>query len=598
MANDRALRQTLLRLDGLGYKAYQEIRGSYQFPGFTLHIDSVQGDPFAAPSRLRVVVPQTEAGFPAETYQTRSREIALRDYLTRQFAQVAAAVREKRGSGNSGLIAISAGSASQIAPLSQYILERSALWVSEAAVEARFSVGLPARGRQILGRTAAELLCDDLPQIVGRSLRYRSLNTAELQRHLAVAEDTDWLRDQLAAQGLVAFVPDGALLPRQSGVDDRPLQDPSAVRFCSPASLRVTFKRPNQGTISGMGIPQGVTLIVGGGYHGKSTLLRAIALGIYSAIPGDGREHLATDAAAVKIRAEDGRSITSVDISPFINHLPQGRSTRHFSTKNASGSTSQAASIIEALEAGARVLLIDEDTSATNFMIRDRRMQALVAKDKEPITPLIDKIRQLYQDYGVSTILVMGGSGDYFDVADTVIAMTDYQPQDVTELARAIAAQFANQRTPEGGDHFGDLAPRIPLPKRLDSPEKRWEKSWHGGRGENRRPLEDDRPERSPKLKARDTDELVFGSETVDLSAVEQLVEVGQVRTIGAAIAHLQQHCLDGRRTLPDLLALIAPKLTTAQMDELTSHPQGDLVAIRPLELAAAFNRLRSLSLR
>lgn len=589
MANNQALRQILLRLDGLGYKAYKEIQGSYRFPGFTLHIDFVQGDPFAAPSRLRVVVPQVEAGFPAETFHTRSREIALRDYLTRQFGRVAAAVREKRGSGNSGLIAI--------APASQYILERSALWVSEEFVEARFAVGLPASGRQILGRTAAELLCDDLPLVVGRSLLYPSLNTAELQRHLAIAEDTDWLRDQLAARGLVAFIPDGALLPRQSGVDDRPLQDPDAVQFCSPASLRVEFDRPNQGKISGMGIPKGITLIVGGGYHGKSTLLRAIALGIYNAIPGDGREHLVTDAAAVKIRAEDGRSITGVDISPFINHLPQGRSTTRFSTENASGSTSQAASIVEALEAGARVLLIDEDTSATNFMIRDRRMQALVDKDKEPITPLIDKIRQLYQDYGVSTILVMGGSGDYFDVADTVIAMTDYQPQDVTEQARAIAAQFVTQRTAEGGDRFGSLNPRIPLPKRLDSPEKRWEKSWHGSR-QNHRPVQDDRPERSPKLKARDIDELVFGSETVDLSAVEQLVEVGQVQTIGAAIAHLQQHYLDGRRTLPDLLNQLAPNLATRQMDKLTTHPQGDLVAIRPLELAAAFNRLRSLSLR
>ncbi len=590
MANDQVLRQTLVRLDGLGYKAYKEIQGSYRFPGFTLHVDFVQGDPFAAPSRLRVVVPQAEAGFPTETFHSRSREIALRDYLTRQFGQAAAAVREKRGSGNSGLIAI--------APTSQYILERSALWVSEVAVEARFWVGLPARGRQILGRTAADLLCDDLPLIVGRSLFYSALNPTELQQHLTVAEDTDWLRDQLAARGLVAFVPDGALLPRQSGVDERPLQDSSAVRFRSPASLRVEFHRPNQGSISGMGIPKGITLIVGGGYHGKSTLLRAIALGIYTAIPGDGREHLVADAAAVKIRAEDGRSITSVDISPFINHLPQGRSTTRFSTANASGSTSQAASIIEALEAGARLLLVDEDTSATNFMIRDRRMQALVAKDKEPITPLIDKIRQLYQDYDLSTILVMGGSGDYFDVADTVIAMTDYQPQDVTQQARAIAAQFATQRRAEGGDRFGSLAPRVPLPKRLDSPEKRGEQSWYGGRRGDTRPVEGDRPERGPKLKARDIDELVFGSETVDLSAIEQLVEVGQVRTIGAAIAYLQQHYLDGRRTLPDLLNQIAPQLATNRIDELTTYRQGDLVAVRPLELAAALNRLRSLSLR
>ena len=155
-------------------------------------------------------------------------------------------------------------------------------------------------------------------------------------------------------------------------------------------------------------------------------------LGIYSHIPGDGREYVATDPKAVKIRAEDGRFVEKVNISPFIKSLPLLRDTLRFSTDNASGSTSQAANIMEALEMGARVLLIDEDTSATNFMIRDRRMQELVQKAHEPITPFIDKVRQLYQDQRVSTILVMGGSGDYFEAADTVIWMNNYRPFAVT----------------------------------------------------------------------------------------------------------------------------------------------------------------------
>jgi predicted ABC-class ATPase len=570
--DSQRLYQQLLQLDQRSYKAYKQIAGGYQFPDFQLSIDYVQGDPFASPSRLRVQIPQLDSKetdsetkpFPEELYRSHSREVALRDYLTREFAQIAAEVRGRRGSGNSGLIAI--------APPSQQVLERTSVLITPQQLEARFVVGLPARGRTILGKQAAELLCEDLPLIVDRALNYAQLNSTELRHHVETVEDADWLRQQLAERGLVAFVANGAILPRQSGVDDRPLT-PNALPFQSPASLQVSFHCPNQGEISGMGIPAGITLIVGGGYHGKSTLLRAIALGIYNHIPGDGREFVVTDPAAVKIRAEDGRSISGVNISPFINHLPQGRSTEQFSTENASGSTSQAANIMEALEAGATVLLVDEDTSATNFMIRDRRMQALIAKSKEPITPFVDKIRQLYQDYSVSTILVMGGSGDYFDVADMVIAMTDFQPQEVTAHAKAIAQQYATDRTPEGGHQFGAIAQRIP----------------------RFIPVED-QGHRSPRTKVRDVDQLVFGTETIDLTAVEQIVEVNQLRAIGAALTYIQQHYLDGRYSLKTILEYVMADLQSSSPDILTAFPQGDLAMFRPDELAAVINRMRSLS--
>lgn len=572
MTTSQALYQQLLQLDQRSYKAYKQIQGHYQFKNFTLWIDYVQGDPFAAPSRLRVQVPQgsgeqqTGAEFPELLYGSHSREIALRDYLTRQFDYTAKTICGKRGSGNSGLIAI--------AQPRQQVLERTSVFVTAEQVEARFVVGLPARGRQILGREAAELLCEDLPQIVERSLKYANLNGAELQYHVETVEDTDWLRQQLASRSLVAFIPDGAILPRQSGVDDHPLTT-KAVPFQAPESLRVIFDRPNHGTISGMGIPQGITLIVGGGYHGKSTLLRAIALGIYNHVPGDGREGLVTAPTAMKIRAEDGRSVAGVNISPFINHLPHGRSTNHFSTENASGSTSQAANIMEALELGATVLLIDEDTSATNFMIRDRRMQALIAKDREPITPFIDKIRQLYLEWEVSTILVMGGSGDYFDVADTVIAMSDFQPQDVTQQAKAIATKFATYRMAEGGTRFGIIAPRIPS---LTRPE-----GWG---------------DRSPRLKVREGDELVFGSEAVDVSAVEQLVDPTQLRAIGMAIAYLQEHYLNGQHSLNEIIDWVMQDIASSGWDAIAPFQQGDLAAFRPLDLAAVLNRMRSLQVK
>lgn len=559
------LRQQLLQLDARSYKAYKSIQSSYDFPEFTLIIDRVQGDPFATPSLLRVQIPQSVAGFPGNLYHNYSRKIALCDFITRSFCQATKKISSRRGTGNSGLIAILS--------VGQSVIERSAVLINDQLLEVRFIVGLPAHGRQIAGRQAAQMLCDDLPQIVD-TIKYQSLDAVAIKNHVETVEDADWLRQQLVASDLVAFVADGAILPRRSGVDDQPwLGD--AVAFQTPETLRVEFTCPNRGLVTGMGIRAGVTLIVGGGYHGKSTLLKAIELGVYNHIFDDGRELVITHPGAVKIRAEDGRSVASVDISPFINQLPQGRSTRQFSTTNASGSTSQAANIIEALEAGAKVLLVDEDTAATNFMIRDRRMQQLIAKSQEPITPFIDKIRQLYNDYGVSTILVMGGSGDYFDVADKVIAMENFQPQDVTEKAKAIAKDNIMERMPEGGKNFGKITSRVPLGDSIDP----------------------SRGQRDVSLKVRDVEEISFGNEEIDLSAVEQIVETGQLKAIAKALVY-SKHYMDSSTTISEILDHVIADINSQGLDILTTFPEGDLVLFRRFELAAALNRLRTLSLR
>jgi predicted ABC-class ATPase len=619
MTNKENLRRHLLQLDNRSYKAYKDIQGSYDFSEFTLIVDYVQGDPFASPSKFRVIVPPNIAQLPGELFKSRSREIALRDYLTRSFDTAAYSISNRRGTGKSGLIAVTR--------FGQEVLERTSAFITPpnpplvrggenldisllskrkrisrsspyqdgekisisspyqggdlGGVELRFTVGLPAGGRSILGQQAAEMLCEDIPQIVSQSLKYANLNAAECRRHVETVEDADWLREQLAETGLVAFVADGSILPRRTGADDRPLLD-NAVAFQSPPSLKVEFNCPNRGLISGMGIPAGITSIVGGGYHGKSTLLRAIELGVYNRIPGDGREFVVTNPAAVKIRAEDGRSVAGVDISPFINHLPQGRDTAQFYTENASGSTSQAANIIEALEVGRRqkeedlvpVLLVDEDTAATNFMIRDRRMQELIAKDKEPITPFIDKVKQLYVDYGVSTILVMGGSGDYFDMADTVIAMDNFQAYDVTKKAKEIANNYSNSRAGEGGENFGTITQRVPIPASLDPSRGR----------------------RDVRVKVRDVDELAFGNEEIDLSAVSQIVNSGQLRAIAAAMVYAKQQYIDGKRTLAEIIDLVMADIDDRGMDILSPFPEGDFAIFRRFELAAAINRLRSLS--
>lgn len=561
------LKKRLIGLDGRGYKAYKEIKGSYRFPDFSLLIDHVQGDPFAEPSRLRVQIPQAVAGFPNDLYRNRIRRVALCDYLTRQFDLQARKLSKRRGTGNSGIISIDRPG--------QEVLERTSAFVDENRLELRFGVGLPADGRKILGKQAVQILCDDIPKIVDRSLKRVNLKRAELEHHVETIEDAEWLRSQLNERGLVAFVAEGAILPRSSGVDPRPLES-GTVPFLSPASLRMEFDRPNLGRISGMGIPRGVTLIVGGGYHGKSTLLNAMEYGVYNHIPGDGREFVLTDPAAVKIRAEDGRRVAGVDISPFINDLPQNRSTLSFWTENASGSTSQAANILEAMEAGARMLLIDEDTAATNFMIRDHRMQKLIAKKNEPITPFIDKVRQLFTDHGISTLLVIGGSGDYFDTADRVIAMENFIPKDVTEEARSIARKYTAERKPEGGAHFGRLRHRTPLPESLDPSRGR----------------------QAVRLKTPDRKTIVFGTQEIDLSAVEQIVDSSQVRAMAHALVFSKRHSMDGHRTLSEILDHMMKTIEEKGLDALTEMPLGNLARFRRFELAAALNRLRTLEVR
>jgi len=384
------LRGILLRIDGKGYKAYKAIQGGYDFGSFVLFIDHVQGDPFASPSRVRALVDLTQSGIPPELYRSQVRSVALRDHLARIFDErLKSVVRGQRGMGKSGLISIDRGG--------QEIIDRTAVVMSGGNIETRFVVGLPAAGRTILGREALEVFFDEIPKVVQGSLFAESLSLSGIRDHVETVENQKFLRDRLDDLGLVAFVGNGSILPRKSGVDDRPMQA-DVVSFRSPPELEMEVDFPNQKSLKGMGVPRGVTLIVGGGFHGKSTLLHAIERGVYDHLPGDGREFVVTHSGATKIRAENGRHVEKVNIEPFISQLPMAKETKAFSTENASGSTSQAANILEALEVGAKVLLVDEDTSATNFMIRDQRMQALVAKDKEPITPFVDKVRRLYEE--------------------------------------------------------------------------------------------------------------------------------------------------------------------------------------------------------
>ena len=553
------LRSALERIDRKGYGAYKDLQGSYDLREFDLFVDRVQRDPFAPPSLVRVRTKENR--FDPPLFENLVRRVAFEDFLTRQAEKtLRRAVKGNRGSGGSGRI--------EIQRASQVVLPRASVVVEPNLVEARMAVGLPARGRTVDARAARTMLLEELPRVVREALTPAGVDTEAAQTHVEVVEDAHYLRDKLPELGLAAFVADGAMLPRESGASDRPLRE-GAVPFESPEEFRVTVELPNRGEVSGMGIPEGVTLVAGGGFHGKTTLLSALAWGVYDHAPGDGRELVVARADAVKVRAEDGRSVAGVDISGMIGDLPGGRSTASFSTTNASGSTSQAANIAEALEIGTSLLLVDEDTSATNFMIRDERMRELVRK--EPISPFIDLVRPLHDSLGVSTVVVVGGVGDYLDVADRVILMEDYGPHDATDHAREVRGRFPAKMPLESVEVSRPKGRRV----RASSIDLR------RGRRETAR--------------GRGPHTIALGRERGNLSYLEQLGEGGQTEAIARIIGEFAAGNVS--RGVVEVVNGALGSVRENGLDSLGNfrgHP-GELSLPRAQEVAAAINRVRSL---
>ncbi|EGQ8512738.1 TPA: ABC-ATPase domain-containing protein [Vibrio parahaemolyticus] len=540
------LTATLKKIEKQNYRAYQQIKGQYDFTDFTLFIDHVQGDPYASASRFRATRAWSLTGLEWLKDESPAFQRAARDFIARSFEQFA---KQE----NTVSIALNG----------QTVLDSTAVLFTEEGIELRFRVNLPAEGRSVLGKKANNILTFHLPKFIRRATLERELDKEAMVKHCQVVEDQSTLREQLEAHNLVAFVANGSVLPRIAGNCDLPMK--AAVEFTAPESLQVTLHAPNKGYITGLGIPKGITLIVGGGFHGKSTLLNAIERSIYDHIPGDGREYIVTDQKAMKIRAEDGRCVHHLNLSNYINHLPMGKDTADFSTQDASGSTSQAAWLQESIEAGATSLLIDEDTSATNFMIRDERMQALVAKGDEPITPLVDRIGQLRDELDISTIIVMGGSGDYLDVANTVIQMHDYQAVDVTEKAKQVIAQHPTQRHNESEESLQTFRPRAL----------------------NRVALMNILTDGKFRVSAKGKDSLRFGKEFTDLSALEQIESADEVNAIGwlwFQLAQLPGWCNNPAKEIEEMLSgewhASLPK-------------QGDLAKPRTLDVMAALNRMR-----
>ena len=566
----RRLEQLLRENDHKPYPAYKSLKGRYTFQGYVLSIDHVQGDPFAAPSSLSIHMVAGQHGFPKDYYAEPHRRIMLQDYLLRGFYKELGRYSHKAGgSGKSGTLSVSS--------CGQEVLERSALTISPAdgSLILRFSAGFPAAGRTTLAQELKKMLFEYVPACAAKTLRFAAIDKATLQKWIALSDDQKAIREQLSDRGLVAFVANGAILPRKSGVDDRPMQ--GAVAFQSPAEDAVMLNLPGGRTLTGLGVKKGITLIVGGGYHGKSTLLKALERGVYDHVPGDGREYVITEDTAMKLRSEDGRSVKQLDISTFIRDLPSKRDTKCFSTEDASGSTSQAACTVEAILSGSKTLLIDEDTSATNFMVRDALMQKVIHPGEEPIIPFLLRMRQLYEELGISTILVAGSSGAFFEISDTVLQMREYEPIDITRKAKE-AAEATSEKL------------ELPDPLKI-SPDRRLPFP-------NREVTES----RKVKVRGNGTDAVSLGHESVELRFVEQVVDNEQTNLLGALLRTLEEQCFNGRDPLPKCVNALYDRLekqgfSACAQGGATGSIPGNLAMVRPQELWAMVNRYRGLRL-
>ena len=580
MKNSEELRQQLRSINRKSYPAYKGLKGLYHFGNYILSIDHVQGDPFASPSHVSIQISHRDAGFPVEYYKDTLTGTTLCDYLTRQFEkQVSQYSFRAKGSGKSGLLTVS--------HCGQEILSRTACEITEKGITARFFVGFPANGRTINATELEKILFDFLPVCIQKSFFYSSLNAKELQNYIELAEDQEFIRQTLPAKNLCAFIADGSILPRESGISSRPMK--ASVPFTSPDSLRISINLPHKGKITGMGIPKGITLIVGGGYHGKSTLLNALELGVYNHIPGDGREYVITDATAVKLRSEDGRFIKDVDISMFINDLPNKKDTRCFSTLDASGSTSQAAGIVESMEAGSHLFLLDEDTSATNFMVRDAFMQQVIQREKEPITPFLERAEDLYKKAGISTILVAGSSGAFFHIADTIIQMDNYVPKDITASVKKLCSQY-----PLPAVSVTDF--QLPHSHRIMSrPAESSKRLRHNSRG-NHSDSDAAKPERL-KTRISGTDGFSLGRQEIDLRYTEQLIDAEQTAALGLLLKYAVEHLADGRRTLPEIVQFLWKNLSLHGLSFFTENQKISCGYATPRiqEIYACLNRYRGL---
>jgi predicted ABC-class ATPase len=560
------------------FQAIQQLYGTYNFPRFELGFIKMQGSPGANPASIASVkIPLHDSKIPEESLQTAESRLAIADFLIRRFRQgISRFALQNRGTEGSG-------SFDTIA-LSQKMLSRDSVLFDGDTVCLRFMISLPAKrqGGVFDAEQAWIMLHQELAAIVDDCFFYQHYDQQTrllLEQFVDVQKTRAKITQFMQQHGLIAFIADHARLPRHSGVDDRPAVSESVKTFESPASLQITIPLSDGRSITGMGIKEGITCITGGGYHGKSTLMQAILSGVYAHIPGDGREYVVTREDAFFIRAEEGRSIRDVDISPFIGDLPNGLKTARFSSDNASGSTSQAANIVEAIESGSRLLLFDEDTCATNFLVRDELIRKILDAAQEPIKPLYSTMRSLWKTHHVSMIFVVGGLGYFLQKADTCLLMDNYRCNDITAKARDRLGAIA-----EGGETIPGFAGS----RRLAADN--FDPAYTNQR------LNKTISKRIKDLRNAPR-QLEYGMDLINLDAVAQIAEAPQILTIGYCLLALRTKIQsnDKLETVRFWIDWLESEIGKRGLAVLEPDYPGTLSMPRKYELAAAINRVRSL---
>ncbi len=565
------MKNEILTLDNKPYSAYKRLKKTFIFKQFEFKIDYVQGDPFAAPSKCVIKIPKSIFSTSVKQHWDQKRRVPLCDFFGRRLAKLISNLPNRdMGSGKSGHIRIDHGG--------QQILDRASCQITDQEMQFYLEIGLPAYGRRIAGKHCEYLLSEIIPELISKNLKVSIGVEADLKQHIHCYLNDLALRKKLKEINAIAFIADESVLPRIRGDRQEPMEE-GVKPFQSPENLStkltLAYEYAGKKEIKGMLLPCGIHIITGGGYHGKSTLLQALAQGVYCNIPGDGRELVITNSNCMQIKAEEGRAISGVDLRPLIQNIPGKEDTSCFNTQDASGSTSQAASIVEAMESGSRLLLMDEDSSATNLLIRDARMQALVQKQWEPITPWIDRIEDFYKYYGISTVIVIGGCGDYLEVANKVLKMEEYQLRDVTSEAAEIVRKFKNLRKKE------EISPLKPSKDRYILPET----------------IDASRGKHTFKLELIGTKILRFGHNEIDLRSLEQLTDSSQLRAAAFAMMWIRQKAEKSDVCLEKIFNELEYELKSRGLKILwgkQEHP-GDLAMPRIQEIAALLNRLRPL---
>lgn len=555
--------QKLKHLDSNIYRKYKSLHGSYASQSWILFIDKASVDPKSKASNLRIRVPLMYSNFPAKYLTNKIKTIPLCDYIHRKFYTLSKKLSKPSGTGKSNIF--------YVEPVGSQILERSTILFGKNYIEARFRYGLPAKGNRIDAEAFINTLENAFPKIVKEILSWESFDAQEVGNFISCYEDQETLRKFLSEKKLNAFIPNGAILPRESAFIDKPLKN--AIPFKSPKNLEITFKLQNNKTITGMGIPNGITIITGGGFHGKTTLLNAIKMGIYNHIPGDGREYVVAIKNSFKINSEDGRIAQGLNISPYIVNLPLNKNSEFFSTNQCSGSTSQAANVIEAIRMGIKCLLFDEDSSATNFLINDAIMNKIIGADKT-IIPYLETSKDLFEKHKVSTIMVVGSLCNSFDIADLVIKMSNYEPLDITKFSKELISNnpvFKLETRP-----FNSKA--LIQPRFIDSSNFRIHKRIN--------PF---------KPKINGSKQLSFEKIELNFPDNEQLIEMGQTRIILELILKLEELIFNKKFNFEDALHMLFKNQTS--ISDLIAFKDG-YTELRAIDLAYALNRFRLLKIQ